>query len=299
MEILIEELRKLNKALNRLIDTIAPDIDEAIFDRFIAFRVRSRNERPFVIGVEDPDPIRFTELRGIDWIVERLKQNTEQFLEGLPYNNVLLYGPRGTGKSSAVKALLNEYSHRGLRIIEMPREMLFHLPDIAELVKKRKEKFIIFCDDLSFDEEERSYRTLKAVLEGGLELRPSNMAIYATSNRRHLIPEKVKENLPDISNTELHPQESLEEKLSLSDRFGLRLGFYHFDQEIYLEIVSNYAFLRGLKIEQEILKREALQWAMAHGSFSGRTARQFIDDLEGRIRISRNPYRLHQGRRKY
>lgn len=283
MDILINELRKLNDSLNRLIDVFAPAFDESILDRFIAFRVVLRYNRPIITGIERPDPVRFSELKGIDWIIERLRQNTEQFLKGLPFNNVLLFGPRGTGKSSSVKALLNEYHTRGLRMLEVPRDLLFYIPEISEVIKNRKEKFIIFCDDLSFDEEERSYRTLKAVLEGGLEMRHENIAIYATSNRRHLMPEKVKENLPDISNAELHPQESLEEKLSLSDRFGLRLGFYNFDQDTYLAIVSNYIALRNIKVDPESLRREALQWALSHGSYSGRTARQFVDDLEGRI----------------
>lgn len=300
MDILIHELRKLNDSINRLIDVFAPSFDSSILDRFIAFRVISRHNRPLITGIERPDPVRFSELKGIDWIIERLKENTEQFLNGLPHNNVLLYGPRGTGKSSSVKALLNEYHERGLRIIEISRDLLFYLPEIAELLKRRKEKFIIFCDDLSFDEEERSYRTLKAILEGGLEMKPENIAIYATSNRRHLMPERIKENLPDIPalttksqrllgdpDAELHPQESLEEKLSLSDRFGLRLGFYNFDQDTYLEIVSNYIILRNIKVDPESLRKEALRWALSHGSYSGRTARQFVDDLEGRINISR------------
>lgn len=287
MDILIHELRRLNDSVNRLIEVFAPSFDDSIFERFIAFRVISRHNRPLIAGIERPDPVRFSELKGIDWIIERLKNNTEQFLNGLPHNNVLFYGPRGTGKSSSVKALLNEYREKNLRIIEVSRDLLFYLSEITEFLKRRKEKFIIFCDDLSFDEEERSYRTLKAILEGGLQMKPENIAIYATSNRRHLMPEKVHENLPHISNGELHPQESLEEKLSLSDRFGLRLGFYNFDQDTYLEIVSNYAALRNIKIAPESLRREALQWALAHGSYSGRTAKQFVDDLEGRINMAR------------
>jgi len=284
MDLLINELRRLNESINRLIEFFIPSFDEFIFNRAIAFRLIQRNGRPLLVAIDRPDPVRFTELKGIDWIIERLRQNTEQFLRGLPYNNVLLYGPRGTGKSSCVKALLNEYHEKGLRLIEIQRDLLFHIPELIDLIRRRKEKFIIFCDDLSFDEEEKSYRTLKAILEGGLELRPENMAIYATSNRRHLMPEKIKENLPDISNGELHPQESVEEKLSLSDRFGLRLGFYQFNADVYLEIVSNYIKLRNIPVEAETLRREALQWAISHGSFSGRAARQFVDDLEGRLK---------------
>ncbi|MCX7794375.1 MAG: ATP-binding protein [Thermodesulfovibrionales bacterium] len=283
LDTFIHELKKLNNSIVRLIEVLAPSFDESILDRYIAFRLTARNNRPVITGIEKPDPVRFSELKGIDWIIERLRQNTEQFLRGLPHNNVLLYGPRGTGKSSSVKALLNEYHSRGLRMIEIPRDLLFYISEVWEILKKRREKFIIFCDDLSFDEEERSYKTLKAVLEGGLETKPENIAIYATSNRRHIVPERVKENLPDISENELHPRESLEEKLSLSDRFGLRLGFYSFDQETYLEIISNYISLRNIRVNFESLKKEAIQWALSHGSFSGRTARQFVDDLEGRI----------------
>lgn len=284
VEIIINEIRKLNESINRLIDTFAPSFDESILDRFIAFRVASINNKPVIKGIDRPDPVTFSELKGIEWIIERLKQNTEQFLNDLPHNNVLLYGPRGTGKSSSIKALLNEYHARGLRIIEITRDLLFHLPELTEFLKTRKEKFIIYCDDLSFDEEEKSYRPLKAILEGGLERKPDNIVIYATSNRRHLMPERMRENLPDMSDGELHPQESLEEKLSLSDRFGLRLGFSNFDQDTYLNIVCNYINLRNIEVNPAILRKEALQWALSHGSYSGRTARQFVDDLEGRLK---------------
>jgi len=284
MDVLINEIRRLNESINRLVEFFIPSFDELIFNRAIAFRLVQRSGRPVLVAIDRPDPVRFAELKGIDWIIERLRQNTEQFLRGLPYNNVLLYGPRGTGKSSCVKALLNEYHQEGLRLIEVSRDLLFHLPELMDIIRKREERFIIFCDDLSFDEEEKSYRVLKAILEGGLELRPENMAIYATSNRRHLMPEKIKENLPDISNGELHPQESLEEKLSISDRFGLRLGFYQFSSALYLEIIANYIKLRNIPVEAETLRQEALQWAISHGSFSGRTARQFVDDLEGRLK---------------
>jgi len=196
---------------------------------------------------------------------------------------VLLYGPRGAGKSSAIKALLNAYADKGLRMIEMARDTLDHILDIAEIIRDRKDKFIVFCDDLTFEEDDRSYRHIKTVLEGGLETRPANMLIHATSNRRHLMPEKISENLPD-PNDELHPEEALEEKISLSDRFGLRLGFQHFDADLYLRIIRNYAKLRKLRIDGEELKRLAMEWSISHGSFSGRTARQFIDSLEGKLK---------------
>jgi uncharacterized protein len=168
-------------------------------------------------------------------------------------------------------------------MIEMERDALRHLFDIADLIRKRPEKYIIFCDDLAFEEEEGSYRQLKAVLEGGLETRPGNMIICATSNRRHLMPEKSEDNLPVFKRGELHPSDTLEEKVSLSDRFGLRLGVYNFDMETFLRIVHNYASLRKVVIASDVLEREAMQWSLEHGSYSGRSARQFVDDLEGRI----------------
>jgi hypothetical protein len=287
MDDLLREIGRLNENLERLADYFVPSGDPAVFDRYRAFRSFSQNNRLCVRGIAEPDPVRFKELRGIERVTERLMENTEQFLEGLPANNVLLYGPRGTGKSSAIKALLNEHRERALKMIEMPRDALFHLPDVAEMLRGRPERFIIFCDDLSFEEEEVSYRELKAILEGGLEMRPGNMLIYATSNRRHLMPERPEDNLPVRSEGELHPAETMEEKLSLSDRFGLRLGILNFDIETYLDIVSNYVALRKITVSPEELKKKATQWSLSHGSFSGRTARQFVDDLEGRERTNR------------
>jgi predicted AAA+ superfamily ATPase len=282
VEDLLNELRLLNKSLLRLVDAMLPSYAPGTFDAFKAFRTYSRQNTLLVSGIEDPDPVRFGELKGIDSVIEGLKDNTEQFLGGLPCNNVLLYGPRGTGKSSAVKALFNEYSDRGIRMMEMQRDTLVHILEAAEMIKGRTEKFIIYCDDLSFEEDEKSYRQIKTVLEGGLETRPANMLIYATSNRRHLMPEKLADNLPVLTEGELHPGETIEEKLSLSDRFGLRFGFPHFDMKTYLEIVDNYARLKKFRMPRKELREKAMQWSLSHGSFSGRTARQFIDDLEGR-----------------
>ncbi|HAM52189.1 MAG TPA: AAA family ATPase, partial [Nitrospiraceae bacterium] len=215
MEDLIYELKILNASLQRMMDFFIPPQDPKMFDDFKALKAGSRNGRLFVRGITEPDPIRFYELKGIDRVVTSLRENTEHFIEALPCNNVLVHGPRGTGKSSAVKATLNEYADRGLRMIEMPRDTLFHLFEVADLIRGRHERFIAFCDDLSFEEEETSYRVLKAVLEGGLETKPANMLIYATSNRRHLMPESQKDNLPVYSAGELHPTETLEEKMSL------------------------------------------------------------------------------------
>lgn len=282
MDELLKEIRSLNRTLQRLTDAMLPCFDPGVFDSFDAFYAYSSRNFLLVRGIEDPDPVRFRELKGIDPVIRGLKDNTEQFLQGMPCNNVLLYGPRGTGKSSAVKAVFNAYANRGLRMIEMQRDTLMHILEVAEMIKKRREKFIIYCDDLSFEEDEKSYRQIKTVLEGGLETRPANMLIYATSNRRHLMPEKAVDNLPVLSDGELHPAETLEEKISLSDRFGLRFGFPHFDMDTYLCIIDNYVRLKKIRTPQQELREKAMQWSLSHGSFSGRTARQFVDDLEGK-----------------
>lgn len=282
MDDVAAQLKILAEIIGRLADRFMPTVDHGVLDRFRAFRAFSVSGRLSLLGISEPDTVTFDELRGIDRLIEQLKANTEQFLMGVPCNNVLLYGPRGTGKSSAVKALLSEYGDRGLRMIEVQRDTLFHLFDVAGMVRERPERFIVFCDDLSFEEDEGSYRQLKAVLEGGLEMKPANMLIYATSNRRHLMPELAKDNLPVYAKGELHPSETLEEKLSLSDRFGLRLGFYHFDADTYLDIVSNYAALRKITIDPGVLRERAMQWSLSHGSYSGRTALQFVDDIEGK-----------------
>jgi len=273
MERLLKELKTLNSTLQRFADIFLHSLDPSIFNKSKAFRVYSRNHTLFIKDIPEHDPIQLRELKGIEEIIRELKKNTEHFLRGLPCNNVLLYGPRGTGKSSAIKALLNAYGNRGLRMIEMPRDTLFHIRDIAELVKTRHESFIIFCDDLTFEEDEKSYRELKTILEGGLETRSKNMLVYATSNRRHLMPEMARDNLPVLSDGELQPAETVEEKMSLSDRFGLRFGLPHFSMEIYLDIIANYASLRKISINHETLRKKAMQWSLSHGSYSGRTAR--------------------------
>lgn len=273
--------------LKRIADALQPERHEEEHLSFDAYRVVLRRGVPFLRGIKATDPVRFAELQGIDRLISLLRMNTEQFLDGLPCNHVLLYGPRGTGKSSAVKALLNEYASRGLRMIEMTRESLHWLAEVGEIIRERPEKFIVFCDDLSYDEDDGSYRQLKAILEGGLEQKPANMLLCATSNRRHLMPEKVVDNLPVMEDDELHPSDTLEEKMSLSDRFGLRIGLYTFDADTYLAIVRNYARLRALKVGDDQLVAEALRWSISHGSYSGRAARQFVDDLEGRLRLNR------------
>lgn len=280
-----QALSEIIAQLKRIADALQQEPASDVLDRYIACRYVMRYGKLQLRGIEHTDPITFAELRGIDHLVSTLRTNTEQFLRGLPCNNVLLYGPRGTGKSSAVKALLNAYASEGLRMIEMTRESLHYLGDVIDLVRGRSEKYLVFCDDLSYDADDGSYRELKAVLDGGLESKPVNMLIYATSNRRHLMPETVADNQPVFEKGELHPSDTLEEKMSLSDRFGLRIGLYTFDVDTYLDIVRNYAALRGLRIESSKLEAEALQWSIRHGSYSGRTARQFIDDLDGRLTL--------------
>ncbi len=283
-----KELQLIVEQLKRIGDALSQNTDTGLLDKHLAYRFQAGAGRPRLRGILFPDPIRLAELQGIDRLKQKLCMNTEQFLQGLPCNNVLLYGPRGTGKSSAVKALLNEYASRGLRMIEMTRDALVYLPDLGDSIRERPERYIVFCDDLSYDVDDGSYRQLKAVLEGGLELKPQNMIICATSNRRHLMPETVADNLPVREDDELHPSDTLEEKISLSDRFGLRIGLYTFDSDTYLTIIRNYALLRALPVSDDALIGEALQWSISHGSYSGRTARQFVDDLQGRLQLKRN-----------
>ncbi|KAF0177727.1 MAG: hypothetical protein FD164_2330 [Nitrospirae bacterium] len=278
---------QIAEQLKRIADAFSHEPAPDVLENYLACRFTVQHGIPRMRGIAAPDPIRLAELRGIDRLIQKLCTNTEQFLQGLPCNNVLLYGPRGTGKSSAVKALLNEYASRGLRMIEMTRDTLVFLTDLSDIIRDRPEKYIVFCDDLSCDEDDGFYRRLKAVLEGGLEVKPQNMLICATSNRRHLMPEKVADNFPVMEGGELHPSDTLEEKMSLSDRFGLRIGLYTFDADTYLAIVRNYAKLRALSVSDDALAAEALRWSISHGSYSGRTARQFIDDLEGRLQLNR------------
>jgi len=216
--------------------------------------------------------------------VSRLLANVEQFVAGLASNHVLLFGERGTGKSSAVRGLLPRFAARGLRIVEVHKEDLVDLPNVLASLLGTRHRFLLFCDDLSFDAGDPRYRELKAALEGSLVAPPENVRIVATSNRRHLLPESAADNrgagLDDEG--ELHLGEALEEKLAVSDRFGLVLGFYGFDQVTYLEIVDRYAARAAVRAEPELLHRASLRWALDRSSRSGRTARQFVDDFAGR-----------------
>jgi uncharacterized protein len=266
--------------------------DPQIFALYHAFRWESSRDgthgrlRP----IPKPHTFDLDELVGVERSVARLLANTEQFVRGLPSNHVLLFGERGTGKSSAVKGLLPRFSARGLRLVEVHKEDLLHLPEVLEALRGAEAfRFLLFCDDLSFDAGESAYRELKAALEGSLEAPPANVRIIATSNRRHLLPERVADNwaarLDDSG--ELHMGEAVDEKLALSDRFGLVLGFYGFNQATYLQIVERYAARAGIDAPQERLRTEALRFALERSSRSGRTARQFVDDFAGRAVLER------------
>ena len=251
----------------------------------IAFRYRKRGGMGLIEPVRHVAPIRLDALVEVEPQKARLLRNTEQFVAGFGANNVLLTGARGTGKSSLIKACLNEFSARGLRLIEVDKTDLVDLPDIVDLVAERPERFIVFCDDLSFDEGEPGYKALKSILDGSVSQASDNVLIYATSNRRHLLPEYMKENLTyqHLENGEVHPGEVIEEKISLSERFGLWVSFYPFSQDEYLAIVAQW--LRGFGVDDAAItaaRQESLVWALERGSRSGRVAFQFAKDYSGR-----------------
>jgi predicted AAA+ superfamily ATPase len=256
-----------------------PDWDSAV-----AFRWRRRNGRAELQAVRHPHRVQLKALRGVEEQKKSIDRNTRQFVAGRPANNVLLTGARGTGKSSLVKAMLDKYAARGLRLIEIDKHDLLDLPDIVELVEGRPERFILFCDDLSFEAGEPGYQALKAALDGSIAAPSDNLLIYATSNRRHLMPEYLAENLETRHvDEEVHPGEAVEEKVSLSERFGLWLSFYPFGQEAYLDIVARWLQAFGVAgVDSEEVRRAALQWALQRGSRSGRTAWQFARDWAGR-----------------
>ncbi|HEV8638797.1 MAG TPA: ATP-binding protein [Chloroflexota bacterium] len=236
--------------------------------------------RPIEV-VQAPDPVRLSDLIGYDMERELVVRNTAHFVAGHAANNVLIYGDRGTGKSSTVKALLNEYAPQGLRLIEVPKGRLGDLIRILALLRGRRERFVLFVDDLSFDDHETHYKDLKAVLEGGLESRPANVLLYATSNRRHLVQERFSDRRGPTD--EVHVGDTAQEKLSFSDRFGISVTFAQPDQERYLQIVGGLAAARGLRVEPAELRRRALEWAAWQNGRSGRTARQFVDFLAGEL----------------
>jgi uncharacterized protein len=251
----------------------------------VAFRYRKRGGSGTLEPVRHVAGIRLSDLKEVDAQKDKLLRNTEHFVAGKPANNVLLTGARGTGKSSLIKACLNEFSHQGLRLIEVDKADLVDLPDLVDLVAERPERFVIFCDDLSFDEGELGYKALKSMLDGSVAQSSDNVLIYATSNRRHLLPEYMKENLSyqHTEDGEVHPGEVVEEKISLSERFGLWVSFYPFTQEEYLAIAAQW--LRSFGVAEAAIaaaRQESLVWALERGSRSGRVAYQFAKDYAGR-----------------
>ena len=267
----------------------ATDLEEetnSLLDQYSAFRWQVRFGMPKLVPVRHPDLTNISDLIGINQEIDTLDRNTRQFLCGLPANHVLLWGDRGTGKSSLVKAIFNRYEGQGLRLVEVNKDGLIHLQELTELIWNRRESYVLFCDDLSFDNEEAEYRELKAMLEGSISAKPDNVLIYATSNRRHLMPRQIVENkFPATDQDELYPRETTEEKVSLSDRFGLRIAFQRISKKTYLDIVSHYAQQRVLPISDDELEREAIEWEASSSGRSGRVARQLIDDLEGRLKL--------------
>jgi uncharacterized protein len=257
----------------------------------IAFRWRKHDGhagRGMLQAVHQVHRIALKDLRGIDEQKALVEQNTRQFVEGHPANNVLLTGARGTGKSSLIKALLTKYAPRGLRLIEVEKQDLIDLPDIVDLICRRPERFVLYCDDLSFEADEPGYKALKVILDGSIAAASDNCLIYATSNRRHLMPEFMQENLEyKHVGEEIHPGETSEEKVSLSERFGLWVSFYPFDQDEYLNIVAvwlEHFKVSGVRVDE--VKHAALQWSLQRGSRSGRVAWQFARDWAGRNRLT-------------
>jgi uncharacterized protein len=279
-----KELETLLQRLEQLLPPAPPPTD---WQASIALRWRKTsgiNARGWLQPVRHVHRMRLADLQGIGAQIAKVEQNTRQFLEGRPANNVLLTGARGTGKSSIVKGLLNKYQRQGLRLIEVEKNDLVDLPAITDLVAGRPERFLVFCDDLTFHGAEDGYIALKVALDGSISTTSENVLIYATSNRRHLMPEYMTENLETkYVGDEIHPGETVEEKISLSERFGLWVSFYPFDQDEYLEIVAHWLKTLGCGAkEAEAAREEALQWSLQRGSRSGRVAYQFARDWAGK-----------------
>jgi len=278
-------VNRAERLLARLEAVLPHPLAPPDWDASIAFRYRTRGASGWLQPVRQVAPIALSDLKEVDGQKDRLVRNTIQFVAGQPANNVLLTGARGTGKSSLIKACLNEFASRGLRLIEVDKADLVDLPDLVDLVAERPERYIVFCDDLSFDEGEPGYKALKSILDGSIAAASDNVLIYATSNRRHLLPEYMKENLSytHTDDGEVHPGEVVEEKISLSERFGLWISFYPFSQDEYLAIVAQW--LRGLGLAEPAIaaaRAESLVWALERGSRSGRVANQFARDYASR-----------------
>ena len=283
---ILEHLERLAAALDRLAPALPAKADFACAEAFVW---QASPEVFLPVSHVNRQPLGL--LKGIDHAAQQLLDNTRRFARGLPANNALLWGARGMGKSSLVKAAHAEVRHElglgsvakgvaDLKLVEIHREDIASLPACLGHLRPAQDRFIVFCDDLSFDKDDTSYKSLKAVLEGGIEGRPENVLFYATSNRGHLMPRDMMEN---ERSTAINPSEAVEEKVSLSDRFGLWLGFHNATQDEYLDMVKSYASHHKLKIESGELTRGALEWSMTRGARSGRVAWQFIQDLAGRL----------------
>jgi len=282
----IERLLVRAEALIARLESILPQpLGAPDWGASTAFRYRKRGAHGVLEPVRHVATIRLEDLQQIDEQKAKIQRNTERFVRGLPANNVLLTGARGTGKSSLIKACLNAYADQGLRLIEVDKADLTDLPDIVDVVAPRPERFIVFCDDLSFEEGESGYKALKSMLDGSVAAASPNVLIYATSNRRHLLPEYLRENLT-VTHTddgEVHPGEAVEEKISLSERFGLWVSFYPFSQDEYLAVVRQWLRHYGMDDAAiEAARPQALVWALERGSRSGRVAYQFARDYAGR-----------------
>ena len=284
-----QQFEQLLLRAEQLIDRIEAVLPRALaapdWTAAVAWRYRKRSSGHGVLEpVRHLDAMRLADLKEIDPQKDKIQRNTRQFVDGRPANNVLLTGARGTGKSSLIRACLNEYANQGLRLIEVDKADLTDLPDIVDVVSDRPEKFMVFCDDMSFDDGEPGYKALKSILDGSVAATSANVLIYATSNRRHLLPEYMKENLSytHTEDGEVHPGERVEEKISLSERFGLWVSFYPFTQAEYLTIVAQWLAWFGVSpVAIEAARPEALVWALERASRSGRVAYQFARDYAG------------------
>ena len=282
---LTQFLQRAEQLLSRL-EAVLPVTQASVdWQASIAFRWRRKGNSGLLQPVRQVGNIELDDLQHIGTQKQQIAQNTLQFVRGLPANNVLLTGARGTGKSSLIKACLNQFAAQGLRLIEVDKDDLADLPDIVDLVAGREERFLVFCDDLSFEEGERGYKALKVALDGSIAAQADNVLIYATSNRRHLMPERMSDNASyrHDDDGDLHPGESVEEKISLSERFGLWVTFYPFKQDDYLAIVGHWLHHFGCtERDIEAARAEALRWALQRGSRSGRVAWQFARDHAGK-----------------
>lgn len=281
-EQLLAKAESLINKLEALLPPTAPAPDWSA----TAWRWLNLQGRGYLQAVKHPHHIALSDIKNVDDQKAEIVRNTKQFIQGLPANNVLLTGARGTGKSSIVKALLHDFSKQGLRIIEVEKQDLVALPEITALIRNRPERFIIFCDDLSFEAGDVGYKALKVALDGSVSTASENMLIYATSNRRHLMPEFMSDNIAtQHDNGEIHPNDSIEEKNALSERFGLWLTFYAFDQDEYLNIAEQWLKHYGVKKMDDIARRAALQFSLTRGARSGRIAYQFARDYAGKTRL--------------